>query len=46
VEGWQELSEGGGCQQVDLKFGEGGQDVEEHLAHRIGRVEEHGISAS
>jgi len=26
------------AQQVDFEFGEGGQDVEEHLAHRIGRV--------
>ena len=25
-------------QQVDLELGEGGQDVEEHLAHRVGRV--------
>jgi hypothetical protein len=25
-------------QQVDLKLREGGEDVEEHLAHRIGRV--------
>jgi len=25
-------------QQVDFELGEGGQDVEEHLAHRVGRV--------
>src|SRR5664279_4373164 len=25
-------------EQVDLELGEGGQDVEEHLAHRVGRV--------
>ncbi len=25
-------------QRVDLKLREGGKDVEEHLAHRIGRV--------
>jgi hypothetical protein len=25
-------------QQVDFEVGEGGEDVEEHLAHRVGRV--------
>jgi hypothetical protein len=28
---------GAHTQQVDLELGEGGQDVEEHLAHRVGR---------
>jgi hypothetical protein len=25
-------------QQIDLELGEGGQDVEEHLGHRVGRA--------
>ncbi len=29
---------GAQAQQVDLELGKGGQDVEEHLAHRVGRV--------
>ena len=31
-------TEGKYAQQVDFEFGEGGQDVEEHLSHRVGRV--------
>jgi hypothetical protein len=26
------------AQQVDLEFGEGGEDIEKHLAHRVGGV--------
>jgi hypothetical protein len=29
---------GAHAQQVDFEFGEGGQGVEEHLSHRVGRV--------
>jgi hypothetical protein len=29
---------GAHAQQVDLEFREGGEDVEEHLSHRVGRV--------
>jgi len=29
---------GAHAEQVDFEFGKGGKDVEEHLAHRIGRV--------